>query len=68
MTDKALTSPDQTRQLEQALIAWRDVRERIFRHEGLPPPSIWVELGNAELALMTLARDLGGLHDVRLHV
>ncbi len=58
MTDKLMTARISLLDLSQAVIAWRDVRERIFRHEGLPPPTLWTELGHKEHALMTLARGL----------
>lgn len=58
MSDKQAYLTYEASGLTQAVIAWRDVRERIFRCDGLPPPALWTELGHAEVALMAIARNL----------
>lgn len=45
-------------ELPDAVKQWRDVREKIFSYNGIPPLALWDELGDAEQALMKLAREL----------
>lgn len=42
--------------MNEALLEWVEIRERIFAYDGVPPASMWKDLADAEHKLMEFVR------------